>query len=79
MIFLIVLLVGAMVLFALYRRRHVKFGMKIFGATVFLEAVDPPGSSQGIVDCPQVRVESEQVSAAANQPNPKLIESTESK
>jgi hypothetical protein len=78
LIFLVVILLGAIVLFALYRRRSVKFSMKAFGATLFLEATDEPGPPHGVASGSPTRGEFEQVSAA-NRPDPKLIESTESK
>ena len=40
MIALAILLLAALLFFALHRRRHVKFAMKFLGATLFLEAAD---------------------------------------
>jgi hypothetical protein len=46
MMVLILFLLAALLFFALYRHRYVRFGMKFFGATVFLEAADHPQLGQ---------------------------------
>ena len=74
---LIICLVAALLFFALYRRRYVKFLMKFLGATVFLEAADHPVSPSP--EFRPLQVDSErQPEAAIAPPDQKLIESKHS-
>jgi hypothetical protein len=60
---LIICLVVALLFYALYRHRYVRFGMRILGATFFLEATDHQAEPKNTVDLgrvlPTARLDSE--------------------
>ena len=58
MIVLIVCLVAALLFYALYRRPHVRFGLRILGTTLFLEAHDRTAESEPEVDVGKQLLES---------------------
>jgi hypothetical protein len=78
MTFLVVVLLGAMVLFALHRRRYVKFGVRFLGATLFLEAADQPVPPQASATHPPVQFDTEHT-APLPLPDQKLVEATRAK
>jgi hypothetical protein len=61
---LIICLMVALLFYALYRRRYVRFGFKILGATLFLEASDPQIGPKNSSDVgrisPELHMDSEQ-------------------
>ena len=60
MIGIIICLLFALLCYALHRRRYVRFGMKMLGATVFLEAADhqPKNSAALEATIPRLQIDS---------------------
>ncbi len=80
MYILITCLLVAVVVFAPHRRQYVKFGMKVFGATVFLEAADssaPPKAQAA--SFPSIDFEPAQTPGLVPRSDINLIERPEAK